>query len=141
MLWCAFKSEIISDGIEMRSREFVLHIQCSWRIFSLNKIVIASNDVYYPHSKIEDDEEYDWSKIGQSRFDELAFVFNEALDNNYIVKKIESDELGGVKILFDNNYVLEIFPNDSFNDSEHWRFIDEQANKHLVVSGEGLDYD
>lgn len=141
MLWCVFGNKISSDEGDTPYREFFLHVQCSWRIVNANKIEFASNDVYYPHSKIDEDEDYDWSEIGSSRFDELASLFNASLDSTYSVKKVESDVLKGLRILFQNGYLLELFPNESINDSEVWRFIDKAADKHLVVSSEGIDYD
>lgn len=137
MLWCAFGNEI--EGTQ--NNEYTLHVQCSWRIARSGHIEIASGDVYYPHGDIEEDKDYDWDEIGSNRFDELAEAFNKKLDTTYRVKHIECDELKGLKIRFYNDVLLEIFPNDSMSYSEHWRFIDRVANKHLVVYGASVDYD
>lgn len=137
MLWCYFASEANPD----EKNEFHLHVQCGWRLSYSNQITLAHMDMYYPHSKFDEDEDYNWNEIGSSRFDELASLFNASLDSTYSVKKVESDMLKGLKVLFQNGYLLEIFPNESINNNEVWRFIDKAAYKHLVVSGEGIEYD
>lgn len=137
MLWCYFGKETNPD----ERNEFYLHVECSWRLSYSNQLTLTYRDMYYPHSKFDEDEEYDLDEIGSNRFDELTDVFNRKLDSTFTVKEIESDSFRGLKIVFTNGYLLEVFPDESISDSEVWRFIDKVADKHLVVSGEGIEYD
>jgi hypothetical protein len=52
LFWLGFGDiiQIIRRGKTQESAEYVLHIQCSWRITLKNKIVIASKDFYSPYS-------------------------------------------------------------------------------------------
>jgi len=58
------------------------------------------------------------------------------------VRKIESDEVGGLKVFFTEDYVLEVFPDTSDEDeySEFWRFINfRNSSPHFVVTGFGIE--
>jgi hypothetical protein len=64
---------------------------------------------------------------GNNRFDEL--INNLIKDKGRLkVEKIESDEVGGLKIFLSDDYILEAFPDSSEDDeeSEHWRFFDRK---------------
>lgn len=143
LIWFFFGKYIINKnkiGIERKVGEYVLHVQCSWRLVNENKILVGSKDIYMPHSQHKGEgEEFDWDIEGMNRFDEQAKALNEYCKARLFVEQIQADSLGGVKIYFKNNHVLELFPDDSSND-EFWRFFSYIDNSpHLVVTGKGIE--
>jgi hypothetical protein len=144
LFWLGF-GEMISvrrrKGTE-RMAEYSLHIQCSWRITKGNKIVVASRDFYYPRSDWdEENDDFDWDVQGTNRFDEKIKNFLEVVKGQLIVERIDSDDIGGIKVHLSDKYVLEAFPDNSEEDeySEYWRFFNmKDASPHFVVGGNGI---
>jgi hypothetical protein len=144
LFWLGFGDiiQINRRGKIQETAEYALHIQCSWRITLNNKIVVASRDFYSPCSGWdENDEDFDWDKQGNNRFDEKIKIFMK--ENGQLkVEHIESDDVGGFKIFLSNDYKLEAFPDSSEDDehSEHWRFFNRKDNSlHFVVTGKGTE--
>lgn len=131
---------VIRRGKTEESAECYLHIQCSWRIVQHNKILIASRDFYSPRSDyIDDDENFEWDVIGNNLFDERMKTFIQSAKKRLVVEKIESDEIGGLKVFLSDSYVLEVFPDSSQND-EFWRFFTRNdISPHFVVYRNGID--
>jgi len=127
-----------------QTAEYSLHIQCSWRITQQNTILTASRDFYSPNSEcFEVDENFDWDIVGNNRFDERIKSFLHAVQNRLIVEKIDSDEIGGLKVFLSDNYVLEVFPDSSQDDeySEFWRFFTRKDDiPHFVVTANGIEF-
>ncbi|MGX1193035.1 hypothetical protein [Metabacillus sp. SLBN-84] len=141
LFWLGFGEmvQIIRRGQIEEIAEYALHIQCSWRITSDNKIVIAARDFYSPNSKWDGlIEDFDWDIQGNNRFDERIKSFindNEPI----IVEEIEVDDIGGFSVILSSAYKLETFP-DSSEEDEHWRFFNsKEKSPHFVVSGEGIE--
>lgn len=105
-----------------------LHVQSPWRIFSDERLVIGSGDIYEVLAEVEYDE---WDIVGNSQFD--LIVSNDIckvlpLKNN----NIKLNQYGDLKICFLNGFCLEIFAN-SCSVIEHWRLIDYVGDEHYVV--------
>ncbi|MGO4888030.1 hypothetical protein ACJ2A9_09755 [Anaerobacillus sp. MEB173] len=144
LFWLGFGDiiQIIRRGKTEVSAEYALHIQCSWRIIMKNKIIVASRDFYSPSSEGDGEiEDFDWDLQGNNRFDEQIKTFIR--DKGRLkVEKIESDDVGGLKVFLSDGYKLEIFPDSSEDDerSEHWRFFNRKENSpHFVVTGMGIE--
>jgi len=144
LFWIGFGDmiQITKRGKIEKTAEFALHIQCSWRITSGNKIVVASRDIYSPHSDWENDiEDFDWDIQGNNRFDErIKFLMNDG--RRLRVEQIEPDKFGGLKVFLTSGYLLEVFPDSSADDeySEHWRFFNRKENSpHFIVTGTGIE--
>ncbi|WP_227936450.1 hypothetical protein [Alkalihalobacillus deserti] len=135
-------TQIVRRGETQELAEYALHIQCSWRITLNNKIVVASRDFYSPSSEWNGDiENFYWDIQGKNRFDERikTFIKNKG---EIKVQKIDSDDLGGLKVFLSHGYSLEAFPDSSEDDeqSEHWRFLNRKDNSpHFVVTGMGFE--
>ena len=144
LFWLGFGEivQIIRRGKTEETAEYVLHLQCSWRITLDNKIVVASDDFYSPNSKWDElNEDFDWDIQGNNRFDERIKTF---LNDNgrLMVERIEADDVGGFVAILSNGYNLEVFPDSSEDDgdSENWRFFNRKENSpHFVVSGDGIE--
>jgi len=145
LFWLGFGEMITVKRLRETNElaEYALHIQCSWRITKSNKILVASRDLYSPNSEWdEENEDFDWDVQGNNRFDERIKSLMEDVKETLDVRKIESDEVGGLKVFFTENYVLEIFPDISDEDeySEFWRFINfRDKSPHFVVKGFGIE--
>lgn len=144
LFWIGFGdiAQIIRRGKTEETSEYALNIQCSWRITWCNKIVVASRDFYSPNSEWEDNnEDFDWDIQGNNRFDERIKTFLE-VKGSIIVEQIESDSVGGLKVILSEGYMLEVFPDSSEENehSEHWRFFNRKDNSpHFVVTGMGIE--
>jgi hypothetical protein len=144
LLWVGFRERILVKrrGEAEEVAEYALHIQCSWRITRANKIIVASKDFYSPVSECDVEEGFDWDEQGSNRFDERITSFIEGVKEELIVERIDSDELGGLKIFLSESYVLEVFPDSSQDDeySEFWRFFNRKSDTpHFIVSGNGIE--
>lgn len=145
LFWIGFGEmiTITRRGKTEQTAEYFLHIQCSWRITQQNKILIASRDFYTPSSQyIEVDEDFDWDIEGNNRFDERIKSFIQDTKDRLIVERIDSDEIGGLKVFLSESHVLEVFPDSSEDDeySEFWRFFTRKDDSpHFVVTGNGIE--
>src|SRR5687768_9048957 len=64
--------------------EYAIHVQCAWRIFNRNEIVVASADRYFPAGEdpLAESEDFDWSQPGVNRCDErLASLVASRINN------------------------------------------------------------
>ncbi|WP_421381728.1 hypothetical protein ACOJQI_20880 [Bacillus salacetis] len=143
LFWIGFGDllPVTKRGETSESAENTLHIQCSWRMTKGNKIIVASQDFYSPNSDWDENEEgFNWEDQGSNRFDERIKSFMED-ESDLIVDGIDSDNIGGLKVLLSKKYALEIFPDSSEDDdySEFWRLISQNGNPHFIVSGKGIE--
>jgi len=142
LVWLLFgepftKKNIIGDTRTLA--EYSLHIQCAWRIVQKDKIIIASGDLYSPNSNVKL-ENFNWDNIGSSEFDSKASSLKKIMKDIRNVQSIEADNIGGLKICFSNNYLLEVFPNESGNDKESWRFFSNvSSSPYLVMCGGSIE--
>jgi hypothetical protein len=116
--------------------EWVLHVQCAWRLTHSNRVVIGRNDLYYPpgdpHAELEG-----WSPVmngDNSRLDEITKQLLAAWSTSPpVVDGVCADALGGFRLSFTNGYVLEVWPHNSV-DGEDWRVFQPQRDTpHFVV--------
>ena len=144
LFWLGFGEKILVTrrGKREEVAEYALHIQCSWRIAKGNKIVVGSRDFYSPRTGLENENgHFEWDVQGNNRFDERIESIIEDIDENTIVERVDSDEVGGLKIFLSQGYLLEVFPDTSEDDeySEFWRlFKRKEDSSHFVVTGNGL---
>jgi hypothetical protein len=120
--------------------EHALHVQCAWRIRQDGKVIVASRDLYYPAEEgVERPENFDWTVQGSNLRDKrIAHLFqNETRE--FQVREVMAGEAGSFTILFEANYALEVFPDDS-QTGEHWRIFKPYTREpHFVVTGNGLE--
>lgn len=145
LFWLGF-GEMISvtrRGKTEELAEYALDIQCSWRITKDNKILVGSRDFYSPRTGLDDENEYfEWDVQGNNRFDERIEFFVEGINEHTIVERVDSDEVGGLKIFLSQGYLVEGFPDTSEDDeySEFWRLFNRKEDSpHFVVTGKGIE--
>lgn len=120
--------------------EFALHIQCSWRLTSFEKIIVGSADKYIPSSEIKNYNNFDWDIQGANRCDEQlkGLFLNQSTE--LIVENIIVDKFGGIKVFLSEDILLDVMPDSSTN-NEAWRFFqNEGETEHLIVTGLGIDW-
>jgi hypothetical protein len=126
--------------------EYAVHVQCAWRLAGPDGIVVARRDRYYPHSDLlrerEDwqwleDAEWDSSQPNASRWDERLRPWVEG--GPYAVTGVRADELGGFQLALERHFLLEVFPDCSY-DAEYWRFFKtDDPRPHFVVEASGIN--
>ncbi|MED4067588.1 hypothetical protein [Priestia megaterium] len=134
---------VVRRGRTIELSEYALNIQCSWRITQGNKIVVASRDFYYPSSDWNEvKEDFDWDVQGNNKFDEKLKYLMKSITEPLTVEKIDSDEIGGLKVFLSKDFTLNVFP-DSSEDGEYnefWRFFTRgKGSFHFVVTGNGIE--
>jgi hypothetical protein len=81
---------------------------------------------------MDDDE---WDTSGKSRFDSVARKLrSEFKTAPPAVVSVATVEFGGFSMLFERRYRLDVFPDSSDPQSEHWRVF-RVGRKHFVVNG------
>lgn len=143
LCWIFFGKLIIEKNIlgrEVEKGEFSLHLQCPWKIIDTTdcEIKLASGDMYEPSASIEWNESFDWEEQGNNLFDEkVKGLFKE--ENQVYVKNVTVLRNGDMKILFSNKFMLECFV-DISTYQECWRFFKHGEKKHLVIFGNGPEF-
>jgi hypothetical protein len=119
--------------------EYALHIQCAWRIRHGDQVVVGGHDLYYPPEERDDrPEDFDWEVLGANRRDRRIAELFQNETRQFLAGKIEVGEAGSFTILFDDEYALDVLPDDSLSD-EHWRLFKPSSEEpHFVVTGKGL---
>lgn len=120
--------------------EFMLHIQCPWRIVGSDGLIVGSDDRYYPeddtHAK---DANSDGPTLCESR---LNGWFKHHAESPLLVERAECDCVGSFKLYLQRCFVLEVFPTCSSNSeySEFWRlFRPSDEESHFVISATGIE--
>jgi hypothetical protein len=141
LLWIQFGElrESLSPRGQLRTvGEWALHIQCPWRIRQRTNLVVASGDFYYSSAGEPLD---DWDSPGNSKFDVTAATLEGELSASPpSVTSIRIDEVGGFTIELTNDYRLDVFPDRSILNTEHWRLFQPGIDQsHFVFPIEGSD--
>jgi hypothetical protein len=111
--------------------EWALHVQCAWRICQRGRIILAYRDFYYSASG---DPLDDWGTPGNSFFDITSVPLNEQfLASPPYVMSISVDDVGGFSIRLTQDYRLDVFPEDSRTDCEHWRLFQSGVEQNHFV--------
>ncbi len=122
--------------------KLALHIECNSRFICGDSVFLGKYDMYQPSSEVEKKLDFDWNNFdwdvkGKNKFDEITSSLFDDTSVKFIVKKIEINKLGDIKIHLTNNFVLEIIIDTSL-DIECWRFFELNTDNHLVVGGRGI---
>lgn len=127
---------ISRNGQPMTKADYVLHVQCPWRIIRNGAVFVGSEDSYARVPEDTDLSELDIDQHEASRRD--FFMSQMRLDlvkNERYVEGVTADELGGIKITLSNGDILDLFPCNT-DDQDAWRLM--IPDRCIVLSGEGL---
>lgn len=124
-------------GTVVEHAEFSLHVQCPWRITKNQQIVMGEGD-----RRILIDW-FDTNNLSPAEKDELPRLlerrvaeFQKLKPNGLLVAHVTIDQMKGLEIGFEENYVLTVFPENTSSDKcdEYWRYFSWSEEKHLVAT-------
>ena len=129
-----------SRGDRKEVGEYALHVQCAWRIRQGDHIVVASRDLYSPPEESDDcPDNFNWDVQGANRRDKRIAELFLCETRQFLVRTLEVGAAGSFTITFDDEYALDVFPDDSLS-GEYWRIFKPYADEpHFVVTGKGLE--
>jgi len=142
LVWIGFGEYSTQDDGSGQARmlpEYALHVQCAWRLTQGAEPFLASQDIYVPNPTLVSDETFDWSKVGNSRFDQLVIEFLSSIHDPLVVQAVKADEHGGIIISLSHEVEVQVFPDES-RDVEVWRLLQFGGSGwHFVVTGRGCE--
>jgi hypothetical protein len=126
-------------GVAKEVGEYALHVHCAWRIRRGDQVVVGSRDLYVPPEGSEDRlEDFNWDVQGANRRDKRIAELFQNETRQFVVKQVQVGEAGSFTVILEDEYALDVFPDDSLSD-EHWRiFRPSSEAPHFVLSGSGL---
>lgn len=122
--------------------QFILHLDCHFRLSCGNEILLSRGDIFQPSDILLNDSSFDyetflWDAPNANRFDTIASQYFGKDSFSCVVDKISLSALGDLKIHFSNSFLLEVSPDISGNE-ECWRFFEQKNDDHLIVGGMGI---
>ena len=139
----ARRKRVNRRGDEVEIGDYALHIQCPWRIYGADGIVVGSEDRRYPAVEsvaLHDfDPDSDAAEV-RCEVNIKAWLTKHAADP-LRVEQVETDSLGGFRLRLTHGDVLEAVPVDSCRGeySERWRLFRPGSEGHFVVTGYGIE--
>ena len=123
--------------------QWVLHIQCTWRIETSGRILTGSGDWYEP-ADLEAPMSDDWDpaeggSLQESRLRDLfrdPDLSTRTITNNtgsLVCTGFDLESHGGVTIWLTEGYALRLFPTASRG--EHWRLFQRGDTSTHVICG------
>ncbi|HEZ7986801.1 MAG TPA: hypothetical protein RWO09_07695 [Ruminococcus sp.] len=127
-------------GEYKKSPKYALHLQCSFRLISrISGIIVTSSDIYLDENG-KFMQECKWDKLNANRYDIILSKW-KFINKDLVVEDISINNCGDLFIVLNNEYVIEVFVNNS-TDDECWRLFSNNIDEeHLVVSGVGDTYE
>jgi hypothetical protein len=120
--------------------DFVLHVQCPWRIEGPEGIVTGRLDLWEPRddsAPFDEHWHYDKSPNLQDAHLEHWLARNPV---PLIVREVDADDFGGAVITLDQGFVLRLFP--AGTRGEDWRLFQPRTDApHVVISGGAVESD
>ena len=143
LTWLGFGRDTTSrdvHGLEKTFAQFVLHIQCSFRICMSGKKLLGSYDLYEPNSQMAMCSDFNWETHGLSLYDEHAQTIRNMLSQKvYKVLEIACNDFCDLTIILSDKMRIEIFSNNS-SEAEDWRFFEHGREvPHFIVTGQGIE--
>jgi hypothetical protein len=133
---------VVSDrGSLLEVGDYALHLQCAWRIVRDETVLVGSGDVYYPPESVNGEraESFDWDRGPNLRDLRLSALFEET-QQGFLVSRAQAENAGSFEISFELGLALQVFPDDSVQEHEHWRlFVPDSDKPHFVVTGTGIE--
>lgn len=123
-----------------KSPKYALHLQCFFRLVSrISGIIVTSSDIYLDENG-KFMQEYKWDKLNANRYDKILNKW-KFVNKDLVVEDISINNRGDLFITLNDEYVIEVFVNNS-TDDECWRLLsNNMEEEHLVVSSVGDTYE
>jgi len=127
---------IEKNGKNLNIGLFALHLQTSWRIVDKSGLIVGSDDLYERADESDEyDENYDYYEFNANLRDiKLSKLIKK---RKLIIVSAKADKYGSLKISFNKNIKLVVFPTSTTKAyTEYWRILDfrkgYKKSKHLV---------
>jgi hypothetical protein len=150
LIWFDFGKKIskIKDrkGKTLLIGEYAIHTESAWHIRGTQGIIVGSTDRFYSAGEdpYKDYETVDWQdKAVLNRCDErLKNFINEHKNDPLIVRSVDANRWGSIKINLSGKFAIEVFKHNSLG-GEYWRMLEtrKKGNKHFVVNSDEIYYD
>lgn len=121
---------------------FGLHLQASWRFENRSHVIVGSDDLYERADESDEyDENYDYYEFNANLRDiKLHKLIKQ---EELIIISAKADKYGSLKISFNKNIKLCIFPTSTTKAyTEYWRILDfrkgHKKSRHLVSATDGF---
>lgn len=125
------------------AKQWVLHIQCPWRIEAGNALLTGSNDWYEPTDlSAETEDDWDPAEGGSLQERRLRELFRDqdsskrTISNNtasLVCTEFQVEPYGGVTIWLTGGYALRLFP--AASRGEHWRIFQKgDTSTHVICA-------
>ena len=126
--------------------QWVMHIQCSWRIETDRAIVVGSGDWYEPDDlKAQTSDEWDPAEGGSLQDARLRELFHDEgvskwpitnKTSSLICTEVKLEPHEGLLVSMTGGYALRVFP--AASRGEYWRvFKKGDSSTHLVSKAQG----
>ena len=143
-----YRNEQGNAGIRKEmAGEYAMHVQCMYRMTCGDQTIFAQSDLYQPSLaalatlglQTEDapPDDFKYDIVGNNRLDEIIQPKFASLED-FIVRSVSINRLGDARIRFTNGFQFQIVV-DVSGGQECWRFFANQDERHLVITGEGVD--
>lgn len=115
--------------------EYALHVQCPWSLSTGEKIVVGSQDLYYPVEDVEGSD-FDWQTQPNRLDSGLKTYFS---GGGSTVLSTQWDSRGNLNLELDGDGALRLFVADSIP-HEQWRLLRPGSEEpHVVCYGNKID--
>ncbi|WPP01676.1 hypothetical protein SFA35_10145 [Pseudomonas sp. HR96] len=128
-------------GRLVEAGQWALHVQCAWRVSTAAGFYVGREDYWHPAgASASNRSPGDWTPDLGNRWDERMSAWIDARSACAAsIASVGSDSCGGLRLRFDDGYVLEVFPGGG--EGEQWRLItwgsgDGQGqDEYFVIAG------
>lgn len=132
-LWIGFGEEaivILSDGKEHKRYEYMLRVQCPFRILNQQSVILGSQDMHYPRD-VTTASDFSWKQKGKSVLD--AAIETVMSQGCITVTAVSVEDNGSLHIALTNSMRFDAFVNGSLNNIEYWRLNSYSSERKSYV--------
>lgn len=120
--------------------DYALHVQCTWRLQSEERIIAGRHDLFDPSEETEDFdwESWDWTESSETRLDrcmqEFLLLDEVKANGGLVVENVCADAHGGATLSLSHEYALVLFP--AATEGEDWcLFSPRTGGPFFTISG------
>jgi hypothetical protein len=115
-----------------KGKNFYLHIQCFFRIFRNNQLILSSWDLYRPNPQ-KSENKFIWTDPGSSLFDYCLDHSREEIFGLIVEDIVQRKR--DLLIRLSNHTIIEVLI-DTTSTDEQYRIFDDSSEKHFVIPSE-----
>ncbi len=127
--------DIFALNFEDGSKEYALHVQCTWRLLraSDNRILSTREDVFTPARHIKDTDHFEWDKLGNNHLDEIISQYLRPHLPLHVID-VTINEWADISMHFAEGLIFQAFADTAISDKELWRFFQRtDLDSHIIA--------